>query len=195
MEPAWINFDTEKDGLKFGLVRLRIIRNYTYELWTVLAPLFFIVLTSFSVFFLSNEDLSSRLQIGIAILLTFAAFQSVVEDKLPETAEMKLINIYILCAYIVLVFMIIGSCMVSTIDDHDTALYIDGIFLAIGLSFWCLFSIWYLLRPCLYRCNIDWDKRAQDEIRKWNKNDHKHGVDRGHVYGSYDKNNCKFVKI
>merc|ERR1719384_1046267 len=106
---------------------MRIQRNPTYFLMNVLFPFFVIVSCTFSIFAIHFEDVGSRLEISVTILLTFTAFQNFIDNVLPDTSNMLLIDWYITFAYVVQLLLVLGACIVSAdpIDDYDLLQRID----------------------------------------------------------------------
>eukprot|EP01084_Bolivina_argentea_P063141 115326_1 len=189
--------------LHYGLIRLRITRKPTYYIFNILLPLFCITCSGFGIFFLQQTDVSGRLGLSIAILLTFTFFQSAVDAHLPSVSFMLLIDWYIFAAYLIQMILILFSGIAGTIADEYDVDFIekfDWIFgMILGIT-WIVFSLfywsltfetsnnfWYNGFKKINCCNkcvgslADWKTRAHKELVNWSKHKvHRIQNDHGH---------------
>eukprot|EP00483_Globobulimina_turgida_P006202 UN06212 len=168
------------------MIRLRIARNPLFFFTNVLFPFFIIVSCSFAACVVSfGESLGERFSVSVTILLTFTAFQRIIDEHLPETSVMLLLDYYILFAYLVQALIILETAIIAGLDDQrhqtrtvseETLENVDNIFGAVLGVIWCLFSLFYMMlqvrcvRTCHDKCCTcmeavgDWDKRSQREV-------------------------------
>ena len=148
-----------------------------------------IVSSSFSVFFISPDQVGERLSVSVTILLTFTAFQNIIAELLPQTSENLLIDWYIGFAYLLQVLLVLGSCLTSLNDDLSINVIktIDQLFAIILGILWVSFSFFYVSMRwrtftklydkiccdccCLGRINYNnWERRGVQEETNWLRN-------------------------
>eukprot|EP01084_Bolivina_argentea_P247060 413365_1 len=186
LHQPWIGLQNELEDrrkiLRFALIRLRFTRNPTFFALDLLFPLFLIVLSGFSVYAVDVEDVADRLGISITVLLTFAAFQSLRAEQLPNTAELILLDYWILYAYIIQMVIIFGVCYPyfneNANQEHDssfaTVLFLlwtvpSLLWICGGMSVWLMYKCCgkpYQEDFCLCE-RLFWEKRGEREVDYW----------------------------
>ena len=139
--------EDDKDPARFALISLRFTRNPTYFVFNILFPLFVIVICGFSVFAIPSDEIADRLSVSLTVLLTFAAFQSIRGDSLPNTAELSILDYYIVWAYVCQILMI-GIVIFPTYLGHmlsDEGEAQVRIFSRVLFFLWVLPSILYIV--------------------------------------------------
>ena len=103
---------------------------------------------SFSIFSIAYENVHERLAVSVTILLTFTAFQTITAATLPQTSERKLVDWYIVLAYLLQMLLVACTCLVSTLIEldvgMDTVRRVDVAFGVILFAVWLLFSAFFL---------------------------------------------------
>ena len=84
-------------------------RTWSYFAWKVLAIIFLNVVLSWAVFFISPQELGTRLGISITLFLAAVAFSIVVQSLTPRVSYLTLLDYYVLASYA----MILLSCAES----------------------------------------------------------------------------------
>ena len=118
----------------------------------VVIPLFLMVASAFSIFFIGDElapiDLLGRLTVLMTLLLTVAAFQLQVVADMPFKEQTTLIDHYFLMAYFVFFVLIWESCVVKQHEEYTSIVdYIVGVSLAV---LWAILSLKFVLKWCTY---------------------------------------------
>ena len=70
----------------------------------------------------------------MTLLLTVVAFQFLTQDKLPESAEMTVIDKYTLCAYSILCFAMFHVALIAEYDEEHKILDIVEVAISCTLS-------------------------------------------------------------
>ena len=143
----------------FGVIKHRVVRNPTRYMTYIVIPLFLMVASAFSIFFIDadfdNESdeyqitLEERLSVLVTLLLTVAAFQLQISENLPFKDQYTLIDQYFLMAYLVL-FGLIWESSLAKVFVHYAELWDHavGILLAV---LWTLHSLQFGLKWFTFR--------------------------------------------
>lgn len=79
---------------------IEIKRDSFYFLAKIVAPIFLILLLSWSVFFLKPKDIESRLTVSIICFLSLIAYNFVIEDSIPKLSYYTWMDWYVSFSYI-----------------------------------------------------------------------------------------------
>ena len=79
---------------------LDIKRNQNYYIFKIIFPIFFILLITWSVFWISSKDLESRITISTVCLLTLIAYNFIIDQNLPKLPYLTFIDNFILISYL-----------------------------------------------------------------------------------------------
>ena len=104
-------------------------RKQLFYYLNIVLTMFLLGLSSFTIFFLDNEALDSRLNIQVTLLLTAVAFRFVISSYLPVTSYMTILDYYVLSLFFLL-SLVAGQCMIlknlvsnPNEDDRDAILF------------------------------------------------------------------------
>ena len=75
-------------------------RNYLYYIYKLIFPVIFLVLISFSVYWINVKDLESRVTVSIVCLLSLIAYNFVIDEDLPKIGYLTLLDKIILISYV-----------------------------------------------------------------------------------------------
>lgn len=103
---------------KFGVVEffsLDYVLNRKYQFYTlkVVIPVFFIVLISFSTFWIRNEQIEAKLNLAIVSLLALIAYNFIVNNDIP-----KIENITVLDSFILISYLFTGFCSILSVYSY-----------------------------------------------------------------------------
>lgn len=93
-----------------------------YYIWKILIPLFLIVFLSWSVFWMSGEPISGRMQRTFLALLTVVAFHRIVAEYLPRLSFLTFMDSIVLMAYIVVGMTVIENVIVYRLKEQGNEL-------------------------------------------------------------------------
>ena len=79
---------------------LDIERNHNYYIFKIIFPIFFILLITWSVFWISSKDLESRITVSTVCLLTLIAYNFIIDQNLPKLPYLTFIDNFILISYL-----------------------------------------------------------------------------------------------
>ena len=77
-----------------------IERLSNYYVFKVMLPIFFLLLISWSVFWINPKDLESRVTVSIVCLLSLIAYNFVIDNDLPKLGYLTFMDRFILISYI-----------------------------------------------------------------------------------------------
>lgn len=165
------------DGVRFMSFDLfvTIHRSVGFFIWNVLVPVYLLVSLAFFSVFIHMEELSSRLQITLTLLLTLVALKYVIAQYLPTTSYLTYLDVYMLLSF-VWVSVISGQNVLIYFhyekldknDDHSLSRLRDiDKYTAAGL--FSLWSVMHILVLCTFTGKIrNWlsiskEKRIEDD--------------------------------
>ena len=163
LESPVIDFRAQKGRYRipFHLIRLRVVRNPSFYIMNGVLPLFLVVSCSFAQVAIKEEDAADKLEFVVTILLTVAAFQFAFSSDLPQTSETTHIDVYIICAYLILSSMV---AHIALCPLHETLFLTLCAMLWLGAS---LFFVWKWKRKTTPQ---DWRLRSIKEFEEWDLN-------------------------
>ena len=138
----------------FGVIKHRVVRNPTSYMTYIIIPLFLMVASAFSIFFIDLDNeiddyhvaLPERLSVLVTLLLTVAAFQLQISENLLFKDQYTLIDQYFLMAYLVLFGLIWESAGAKAFEvAEDTRIWdtVFGVFVGVV---WMIHSIQLFLK-------------------------------------------------
>jgi len=79
---------------------LDIERNQNYYIFKIMFPIFFLLLITWSVFWISSNELESRITVSTVCLLTLIAYNFIIDQSLPKLSYLTFIDSFILVSYL-----------------------------------------------------------------------------------------------
>ena len=108
--------DGHEGALSQLVVTLDMARRPEHMLHVVVLPLTFLVILTFSVFWMDRESLGDRMDISFIGILSVVAYQIVVAQAMPEIAYFTLMHGFLYSTYLVLSVGVIVNLAVSRMD-------------------------------------------------------------------------------
>jgi hypothetical protein len=102
-------------------VTLEVKRHTQFYIWQMMVPLGIVLAMAFAVFFLPPKDLSDRMSVIIASLLTVVALSYSLHSGLPKISYLTVIDWYFVLAYVFLGLAMAGMVWISNLHDRDDA--------------------------------------------------------------------------
>jgi hypothetical protein len=102
-------------------VILEVKRHTQFYIWQMMVPLAIVLAMAFAVFFLPPKDLSDRMSVIIASLLTVVALSYSLHSGLPKISYLTVIDWFFVLAYIFLGLAMAGMVWISNLHDRDEA--------------------------------------------------------------------------
>jgi len=103
------------------LFEIELRRRPGFYLWKVLLPIFIIVAISWSVFWMTDENVASRTRITATGVLTVVAYQFVVAEDLPRIAYLTVLDKLMLLSFGLLAVTVVQSLWVGRLQASDFA--------------------------------------------------------------------------
>lgn len=133
----------EFDGTVYSTfkININVLRRGGYYVYKIVLPFSFIVLMSFSAYFMEASEISDRVGTAIEAALTATAFQVVVNESIPKVGYLTFLDIYLMTTFITICATCAESVFVylqskRKVDELEIE-YIDA--LAFRLSVCVLF--------------------------------------------------------
>jgi hypothetical protein len=108
-----VNLDIQRDS--FFLIRL------------VLFPLSFIVLLTWSVFWINRESMGDRINICFVGILTAVAYQIVLGDRLPQISYVTFINGFLNISFLMMSATVVVNIIIGSLDKRGNVACADMI--------------------------------------------------------------------
>jgi hypothetical protein len=102
-------------------VILEVKRHTQFYIWQMMVPLAIVLAMAFAVFFLPPKDLSDRMSVIIASLLTVVALSYSLHSGLPKISYLTVIDWFFVLAYLFLGLAMAGMVWISNLYDRDEA--------------------------------------------------------------------------
>jgi Neurotransmitter-gated ion-channel ligand binding domain/Neurotransmitter-gated ion-channel transmembrane region len=102
-------------------VTLEMKRHTQFYIWQMMVPLGIVLGMAFAVFFLPPKDLSDRMSVIIASLLTVVALSYSLHSGLPKISYLTVIDWFFVLAYVFLGLAMAGMVWISNVYDRDEA--------------------------------------------------------------------------
>lgn len=102
-------------------VTIEVKRHYHFYVWQMIVPLIIVLAMAFAVFFLPPADLSDRMSVIIASLLTVVALSYSLHSGLPQIPYLTVIDWLFVLAYAFLGLAMAGMVWISQVHQRDEA--------------------------------------------------------------------------
>ncbi len=102
-------------------VSLELKRHTQFYIWQMMVPLGIVLGMAFAVFFLPPNDLSDRMSVIIASLLTVVALSYSLHSGLPKISYLTVIDWFFVLAYVFLGLAMAGMVWITTVYARDEA--------------------------------------------------------------------------
>ena len=92
---------TSNDGFEYsGLsIFLNVERQSSYYLFKIILPIIFILIISWSVFWVRGSQLEAKVNVTIVCLLSLIAYNFIIDEDLPKLAYLTFLDVFILLSY------------------------------------------------------------------------------------------------
>ena len=92
---------TENDGLDYSglVIDLKVERQSSYYLYKIILPIIFILMISWSVFWVRGSQLEAKVNVTIVCLLSLIAYNFIIDEDLPKLSYLTFLDVFILLSY------------------------------------------------------------------------------------------------
>ena len=110
-----------EDDLRYPYLEVdfEIDRLSNYYVFKVMLPIVFLLLISWSVFWINPKDLESRVTVSIVCLLSLIAYNFVIDNDLPKLGYLTFMDRFILISYIFSGIPTIQTIITRYLFDND----------------------------------------------------------------------------
>jgi len=98
------------------VVSIDLRRKSFFTLRLVVFPLIFLVMLSWSVFWMDRSSLGDRISVSFIVILTIVAYQLVVSDLLPRISYATLMNAFLNISFYLMCATVVINLVVSWLD-------------------------------------------------------------------------------
>ena len=124
--PAWQTEDMritvedvqeEREHERFSLFKatINVERRYQYCLWKIMLPLIVIVAISWCVFWVNLENIGNRMEILLAVLLTWVAYQFIFSQDLPKLGYLTYLDYLFLLSFFFIASVFLQAVILSVL--------------------------------------------------------------------------------
>ncbi|HWA10657.1 MAG TPA: hypothetical protein VG838_14525 [Opitutaceae bacterium] len=113
--------DVYQETYSRATVTIAVKRHFHFYLWQMIVPLVIVLAMAFAVFFLPPEDLSDRMSVIIASLLTVVALSYSLHSGLPKIPYLTIIDWLFVLAYVFLGLAMAGMVFIGSLHRRDEA--------------------------------------------------------------------------
>lgn len=110
-----------KETYSRATVTLEVKRHIQFYIWQMMVPLGIVLAMAFAVFFLPPSDLSDRMSVIIASLLTVVALSYSLHSGLPKISYLTVIDWFFVLAYVFLGLAMAGMVWINQVHARDEA--------------------------------------------------------------------------
>jgi hypothetical protein len=116
-------FDDSLSEISEFVVTVRIHRQPSHFLVSIIFPMVLLVALTWCVFWMDEETLSNRINITFIGILSVVAYYFVILDSVPEVSYLTLIDAFVIATFLVLAAgVVLTVVMESSAHKHDAAL-------------------------------------------------------------------------
>lgn len=111
------NIDYPEDPNPFSRATCEIVmeRKAGFYLWKICLPLFLLVILSWSVFFLSPEDIEAQLTLSVTTVLAIVTFSILINQDLPKISYLSILDLWLVISFV--------FCVISSIESVISRIY------------------------------------------------------------------------
>jgi hypothetical protein len=121
--PAWHTEDMkvsvedveeEREHKSFSQFKatIEVERNTQYYLWKIMLPLIVIMTISWCVFWVDHENIGNRMEILLAVLLTWVAYQFIISQDLPKLGYLTYLDYLFLLSFFFITSVFVQAVIV-----------------------------------------------------------------------------------
>ena len=143
----------KENGINHGIIKkmgieiptfslfLDIERSQNYYFFKIMFPILFLLIITWSVFWIDPKDLESRITISTVCLLTLIAYNFIIDQDLPKLSYLTFIDSFILVSYLFAGIPTIQSVTSKYLLQHYKQIYY------INFDYFCriLIPLFYLI--------------------------------------------------
>ncbi len=112
-------FDDSKSEISEFVVTVRIKRLPVHFLVSIIFPMILLVSLTWSVFWMDEETLATRVDITFIGILSVVAYYFVILDSIPDVSYLTLIDAFIIATFIMLAADVVLVVTVEALKDTD----------------------------------------------------------------------------
>ena len=106
---------------------INVAREYGYYVFKLSIPLLLIVALSWTVFWMHDESLASRMRVSATAFLTIVAYQFAISNSLPKVAYLTTMDRLMIASFILIALSALQNMVVRSVfrDNRDSADTVD----------------------------------------------------------------------
>jgi len=111
------DIDYPEDPNPFSRATCEIVmeRKAGFYLWKICLPLFLLVFLSWSVFFLSPEDIEAQLTLSVTTVLAIVTFSILINQDLPKISYLSILDLWLVISFV--------FCVISALESVVSRIY------------------------------------------------------------------------
>lgn len=126
---AVVTVQEPRDRTRFSefTAHIQVSREFGFYLWKILLPLVLMVAVSWSVFWMTGEDLSNRVAVSFTGILTVVAYQFIMGDTLPKVAYVTFWDAVLTLSFVLMALTIAENVVAHAFATGACARDVAGI--------------------------------------------------------------------
>merc|ERR1719464_1704356 len=113
--------EMSNDTDKTGKVRVMTLfkRKWTYHFWTIFVQSIMLLGVAYMTFYFKISNFQDRIMIAITTMMVVATIQSSINKMVPKTSYIKMIDIWLLYSFNIIIVMMIIHTYMDTYVKRD----------------------------------------------------------------------------
>jgi len=128
---------------------IHLFRKEAFYYLKVMLPLWLLVITSVAAYGIEPEELASRLEVLVTLLLSTIAFLYIVQESIPKINHLTVIDKVVILSLVTLVLSVLFSFILSRLSEAEAG-RLNIVFALVYLSFYVLMNF-IVIGPPHYR--------------------------------------------
>jgi hypothetical protein len=120
-------FDESISEVSEFVVTVEIERRPTHLMISILFPMILLVSLTWSVFWMDNETLATRVNITFVGILSVVAYYFVILDNVPEVSYLTLVDAFIISTFVILAASVVVTVVMENYVGDDKAAVAAGV--------------------------------------------------------------------
>ena len=112
--------ERNEDGIQYATLDIKVCiwRSCNFYMYNIVAPIFLMVILSFTSFISPCSELDNKMQINLTLLLTLVAFKLAVAQYIPATSYLTYLDKYVILSFVYLSIVTGQGVLCYSLDEN-----------------------------------------------------------------------------
>ena len=106
----------EEEPFSKFLMHIKLIRKPGFYLWKIIIPLVILVMISWSVFWMAEENLADRISFSLTGILTVVAYQFLISENLPNISYLTLMDAILSLSFVIIALTVAENIVINGLN-------------------------------------------------------------------------------